>query len=352
MPLNSSTSSSSREILRLGWRALLLLALLFLCDRAGGALAEHWFLKTRDGDTGEEINSLLQSKSDVVVFGDSRAESHYSPAKLSAALGLSAFNGGYKGCNSIFQYGLQQLLFDHYTPRLIVLDFSEFSLMKAAGDPYRKLAPLHPYWRDPALWRVLAEQGRLARLYFLSRLYPYNSEIHSVVMFNILRGRPNAESGFEPQFGTVADAPLGPLERRPLEYSDLLVSYLDRFLVSAHDHHVPVVIVISPRHATGTFRLPELIHKRITEYSIPVLDFDVKRYPQFADYRLYHDNSHLNFAGAELFSQMLGEELCKLYCDPLRWRRPASEPGQQPVNSRVLVSGRALQGSIHWSPAS
>src|SRR5260370_29162768 len=99
MPLNSSTSSSS-EILKFARRVLLLLALLFALDRIGGALAAHWFAKTRDGDTGEDINSLLQQKSAVVVFGDSRAESHYVPALLAEALGASTFNGGYKGANT------------------------------------------------------------------------------------------------------------------------------------------------------------------------------------------------------------------------------------------------------------
>jgi hypothetical protein len=306
------------QVRRFAVRLLLLLALLFVLDRLGGALAEHWFMQTRDGDTGEDINSLLERKSAVVVFGDSRAESHYAPAALGNALGVPVFNGGYKGSNSIFQLGLQQLLFDHYTPGLIVLDFSEYSIMKTGSDPYLKLAPLHPYWRSPGLWRVIAEQGRRAQLYFLSRLYPFNSKIHSIVMFNLMASRPHADRGFEPQFGHIEAAPLGPLDRRPVEYSDLLVSYMERFLVSAHERGVPVVIVMSPRHATGTFRIPAAVQERITQYGIPVLDFSVQHYPQYADHRLYHDNSHLNSDGAQLFSAALGAQLCERYCATLR----------------------------------
>ncbi len=299
MPLNSSTSSS--ELLKFARRALLLLVLLFGCDRLGGLLAQHFSERTRDGDTGQDVNTLLQQKSALLVFGDSRAESHYSPAKLSAALGVSAFNGGYKGSNTIFQYGLEQLVFDQDTPQLIVLDFSAYSLMKTATDPYLKLAPLHPYWRDPAIWSLIGEGGRLPQLYFLSHLYPYNSKIHSIVLFNLIPGRPHAESGFEPQFGSLGAAPLGPLQKRELQYDGRLVGYLERFLVSAHDHHVPVAIVMSPRYGTGSFRIPESIRKRIEQYSIPVLDFDVQSYPQFADPALFHDNGHLNFTGAQQF---------------------------------------------------
>jgi hypothetical protein len=317
MPLNSSTSSSS-EILKFARRVLLLLALLFALDRIGGALAAHWFAKTRDGDTGEDINSLLQQKNAVVVFGDSRAESHYVPALLTEALGASTFNGGYKGSNTIYDFGLEQLLFDRYTPRLIVLDFSGFSIMKTREDPYLKLASLHPYWRDPALWQVIREGGRAAQLYFLSHLYPYNSKLHSIVIFNLVAGRAHAANGFEPQFGTMKETALGALSRRPVEYSDLLVTYGERFLVSAHDHHVPVVIVMSPRYAQGNFGIPARIQRRIEEFSIPVIDYDVEHHPQFADYRLYRDVSHLNEAGAEAFSRSLGAELCKQYCGTLR----------------------------------
>jgi hypothetical protein len=326
MPLSSSTSSSN-EVLKLARRVLLLVVLLFALDRIGGALAAHWFARTRDGDTGESINSLLQQKSEVVVFGDSRAESHYAPALLAEELGATAFNGGYKGSNTIYDYGLEQLLFDSYTPKLIVLDFSEFSLMKTREDPYLKLAPLHPYWRDPGLWQVIGEGGRLAQLYFLSHLYPYNSKLHSIVLFNLVAGRAHASNGFEPQFGSMGEAAIGPLSRKPVEYSDLLVSYGERFLVCAHEHHVPIVIVMSPRYAQGTFRIPPQIQRRIEEFSIPVIDYSVEQYPQFADYRLYRDVSHLNKGGAEAFSRLLGEELCKRYCETLR-ARTASAAGR------------------------
>jgi hypothetical protein len=327
MPPSSSTSSSSgstsggRALWRLLRNGLLLLVLLFVLDRALGALAEHWFLKTRDGDTGETTNALLENESAVVVFGDSRAESHYVPAKISAALKASAFNAGFKGSNTIYEFGLQQLIFDHYTPRLIILDFSAYSLMKTHDNPYNRLEPLYPYWRDPGVWQVIDSGDWKSRLTFFSRLYPYNSKIHSIVMFNFMAHRPHAADGYEPQFGVMGDGPLEPLDRRPVTYNDDLTAYLERFLVSAHDHGVPVVIVQSPRHAAGSFAVPAQIQRRIDEFAIPVIDFDIARYPQFADHRLYRDPSHLNDNGAEQFSELLGARLCEMYCDALQQPR-------------------------------
>src|SRR5947208_10607522 len=73
-----------REVWKLLRNGALFLVLLFVLDRGLGAVAEYWFLKTRDGDTGETTNALLADRNAVVVFGDSRAESHYVPEKLQA----------------------------------------------------------------------------------------------------------------------------------------------------------------------------------------------------------------------------------------------------------------------------
>jgi hypothetical protein len=320
----NSQRSGSRELWKLLRNCAVLLALLFVLDRALGALAEHWFLKTRDGDTGETTNALLANESAVVVFGDSRAESHYVPEKIGAALQTSAFNAGFKGSNTLYDFGLQQLIFDHYAPRLIVLDFSAYSLMKTRDSPYNKLEPLLPYWRDPGVRQVIDSGDWKQRLALVSRLYPYNSKIHSIVMFNVMAGRPHAANGYEPQFGVMGAGPAQSLGLRPVDYSELLTGYLERFLISAHDHGVPVVIVQSPRHSLGSFPIPAQIQARIHEYGITVLDFDLVHYPQFADYRLYRDIGHLNDTGARQFSELLGAKLCEMYCGTLR--QPAANP--------------------------
>jgi hypothetical protein len=306
------------QLRRFAARAGLLFVLLFVVDRGLGALAQYGFMKTRDGDTGGQINGLLEKKAPLLVFGDSRAESHYVPAILSEHLGVAAFNGGFKGSNSLYFYGLEQLVFDHYTPRLIVLDFSAYGIMQTRDDPYDKLDPLYPYWRNDHVWQLIAADGRAQRLRFLSRLYPYNSKIHSIIMFNVMAHRPHASDGYDPQAGVLGDEPLGPLDRRPVTSSDELVSYLERFMVSAHQHGVPIIVVLSPRHAFGTIAIPARLQRRIDEFGYPVLDFNVADYPQFADYRLYRDTAHLNDTGARLFSDLLGAKLCSLYCQHLR----------------------------------
>jgi hypothetical protein len=292
-------------------KAAVLLAVLFACDRLAGAAAEHWYFKTRDGDTGGQINTLVQKKFDVLVFGDSRAESHYVPSVLRARLGESAFNAGFKGANAMYQYALEQLVFDHYEPKLIVYDFSPYSL-GSEDNPYSRLYPLFPYWRNEHVWEVIAEAGPVQRLAFLSRLYPYNSKIHSILLFNVIDKRPGADDGYVGHPASMRRAPIEPIRAHPESYSELLVSYLDRFIVSAHEHGVGLVVTMSPRYASGTYVIPRKVLDRLAEYGVPIVDFGLEQYPEFADAKLFRDPSHLDDQGARAYSRILADKLAEM----------------------------------------
>jgi hypothetical protein len=308
---HSSFTSSSSDLRKFLIKAALLLAIVVGCDRLIGAVAEHWYFKTNDGDTGGGVNALLRKRSDVLVFGDSRAESHYVPDILGSGFHASAFNAGFKGANSLYQYALEQLVFDHYTPKLIIYDFSPYSIAKSKEDPYSRLYPLFPYWRNEHVWSLIAQSGLVRRLAFLSRIYPYNSKIHSIVLFNVFESRPNASNGYVAQYGTMRSEPIEPMPV-PISYDDELVDYLDRFIVSAHSRGVKVIVTISPRFAAGSYEIPMQIRERLAELDIPVVDFGLGDFPEFANYRLFRDPDHLADEGAKLFSRVAVDKINEL----------------------------------------
>jgi hypothetical protein len=293
--------------------------LLFVLDRLIGRGAEYLFLKTRDGDTGGQINALLANHSDIVIFGDSRAESHYVPEILQASLGAATFNAGMKGSNAMAQYALEGLLFDHYTPKLIIYDFSPYSLMRSK-DPYGKLEPLYPYWRDSHVAELIDEAGPLERLFFFSRMYPYNSKFHSIILFNLIRHRPNASNGYDGQPLPMSYVPIGTVESREQDYDPTMVAYLEKFLVAAQVRGVRLIVTESPHYSTGSFPIPARIRRLLTESNTPVIDFDSTRYPEFMDFRLFHDAGHLDDAGARIFSGLLGTEVNRLEASRLSER--------------------------------
>ena len=314
MNRNSSTSSSE-DLRKFATRVAVFLALLFALDRALGWAAENLYLRTRDGDTGETINALLERPREIIVFGSSRAESHYKPDIIGKALGRGVFNAGFKGSNTIFDYGLEQLVLDRYVPKIIIYDFSAYSVERTRTDPYDRLSPLYPYWRNPHVWQLISAAGTMATWPFLSRIYPYSSKIHSLVIFNIIAHRRNAIDGYDGSEAIMPPQDLGVLKSDSTDYDPRLVGYLRDFIELAHARGARVVVVESPRYAGGSFALPDSVRLLMGRYGIPFLDFNLDRFPEFRDHRLFRDASHLNDAGATRFSQEVGAAVAALESD-------------------------------------
>ncbi|HRZ40614.1 MAG TPA: hypothetical protein P5246_06365 [Candidatus Omnitrophota bacterium] len=305
------------------FKIIILFLIMFALDRSLGRLADHYFFKTRDGDTGGQINGLLEKKAPILVFGSSRAEGQYVPDVLGKSLGGEAFNAGFKGSSSLYDYALLRLVLEHYTPSLIIYDFSVQTINKSE-DPYSKLYPLYPFRSSPSVWELLKKRSRLEPLFFFSRLYPYNSKLHSVMMFNIWKNRPGASNGYFPQRSVMRPVPLEEPDRKEAgERDPLLVDYYKQFIQLAKERGIKVVVVCSPRYSTGAYDIPQDLIRYLEEMSVPFFDFDLNGYPQFSDHKLYKDLDHLNDVGAEIFSELLGQKIGALQFIPAL---PASTP--------------------------
>ncbi len=288
--------------------------LLFLLDRVIGGLCEYYFFQTRDGDTGGQINSLLKKECQVVVFGSSKAESQYAPHVLGQILGKTVFNAGFKASNCIYDYGVEQLVFNTYKPQLVVYDLTQVSLYKADFNIYEKLYPLYPFWRKPFIWELIKHKDPFEGVFFFSRIYPYNSKVHSIILFNILKKRPGVNNGYKPQ-PEVMDPSTQPETKEIFDAADIdgrLLDYFKKFVLSARDKGIKIVVVRSPRYFKESCPLPDEIASFLKANGVPVLDYSPEKYPQFIDYKLYHDRYHLNQKGSELFSTLAGNDLKKL----------------------------------------
>jgi len=293
-------------------KLLIFLLLLFILDRIIGSLCEYYFFKTRDGDTGGQINGLLEKKCQIVVFGSSRAESHYIPDILSNILNKTVFNAGFKGSNSIYDFGVEQLVLNTYKPELIIYDISQIQFRKNNFNIYNTLYPLYPFWQKPYIWELLKQKDPFEPLFFFSRIYPYNSKIHSIIIFNFIKSRPGAKNGYRPQLEIMRST------EQPAQSEDFgnldskLIDYFKEFILSAKKKGIKVIITRSPRYVLKGCDLPEDISNFLKKEEVPILDFNPTDYPQFLNYKLYMDQSHLNDNGAKILSSLLGQELKKL----------------------------------------
>ena len=296
-------------------KLLLFIFLLILLDQIIGTLCEYYFFQTRDGDTGGQINMLLEKKSQVIVFGSSKAESQYDPEILSKIIGKSVFDAGFKASNGVYDYGVEQLVLNTYKPDLLIYDLTQITLYKSDFSIYEKLYPLYPYWHKPYIWKLIKLKDSYEPFFFLSKIYPYNSKVHSIILFNILKNRPGIKNGYKPQPAVMDQSVLIDNQETFDNVDRRLIDYFMKFILLAKDKKIKVIVVRSPRYYEKGCDLPVDISNFLKVNEVPVLDFSPQEYPQFKNYELYHDRFHLNQKGASIFTALLGQKIKSLEKD-------------------------------------
>ncbi len=294
---------------RLVLRLLALLLILVATDQVLGAVTRHFFFRTLDGDTGGQVNGLLRSRSRIVVFGSSRAESHYVPLRIEKEFSSSVFNAGFKGSNALYDLAVLRLVLESWTPDLILYDVSGITAANSSTNPYMRLEPVYPYFDHPSVWELIRKTDRFQDLFFRSRLYPYSGKIHSIVIFNLMPARVGSDRGYRPQGGDLGTDPVLPPSSTLPEANHDLVAAMQDFLVTATSHKSRVIVICSPRYRAGPCELPPEVHDVLAKAAVPYLDFDLQAFPQFANPHYFRDVDHLNASGAEAFTAALCDEL-------------------------------------------
>ena len=316
----SSSTSSSKGLLRLLLKCTLLLLLVVGMDQACGRALAGLYRQTREGDFGGRINLALEQQSDLVVFGSSRALHHYIPSVLESKTGLSSFNAGMDAQTLLYHYSLQQMLFERYRPKFILLDLNTEDLR---SDPnrraYDKLAKLRPFAHHPVVHSLLTRHHPYEAIKLHSQIYRYNSMLLSILRYWL---KPHSEgsaakAGYVPLRGSLH----GTLASHQTEELDPsldaeYVSILRQFVSSARQQGTEVILCQSPlwEMVNDDYRQahPELLRQYLDlarELDLPVVSITQKEHESFRDTELFRDPLHLNHRGAELFSTLLANEL-------------------------------------------
>ncbi len=300
---------NSNKLLLLMAKIAVFIVLLLVLDDVIGSVCEYFFFKTMDGDTGGQINGILRSENELLIFGSSRAESHYVPSIFQKELGLSTYNCGFKGSNIIYDYSLEQLVFDKYIPKIMIYDYSYItSKYMPDKNPYDTLYPMYPFYRNKKVFDLIKRRDKFEKYKFFSRIYPYNSKVHSILIFNIFRSIRKSDRGYRPQFVSL------PMTEKlsnikSVKFDEVLVDRLIGFCDEAIKHKVRLFVCLSPRYKTGTYLIPERAERFIADHNIPIIDFGLNTDKEFLDTTLFRDANHLNDSGAKVFSKRLAVKL-------------------------------------------
>lgn len=308
-------------------RFIAFFAVLFLLDSLLGSILETAFLSTQGGDSSGRINSILQQRNEIVIFGSSRARCHYVSRTIESKLGVSAYNAGINGQGIIVQYAVEHMLLQRYRPKLIVLDLVPSDLFQM---DYERLSILLPYYRDPEVLEIVSGRSRNEKIKLLSRIYPFNSLVLQILNSLYRSERDDIVSkGYSGVYGSLIDAfemrtKMNFGKKQKLNDSEDTRFFqqakeqaLRKFLHLAKERKIKVIACLSPFWEKGElnpYKNSSMLNKYsgiLSDYHVPLITITQSSHEIFKDKKFFYDPRHLNERGAEIFSQIFADQLKK-----------------------------------------
>lgn len=304
---NSSISNSNRYYLI---RAFFFVLAFFVLDRGLGLTLTKLYENSDAGNKGK-IRYALSHSAQLVIFGSSRSASHYIPQKMESILFMNTVNAGIHGSKMALHYGIEQLIFEQYHPKIIVLDLYPSDFTKKKADNLYILRPYYSKNRD--VKAILDNSYPFESIKSQSAIYPFNSDILTFLNQNLrMVDFKQSQKGFDPLLGVMkvsqmVDA-LDNDDVKKIRVNDSLqFKYLEQFIVSAKQADAKIILVISPIYRNS---LPSDFFDEITQIAdgqgVPLLNFSkyLQDSPEF-----FNDPIHLNISGAELFTDTLSKQI-------------------------------------------
>jgi hypothetical protein len=290
--------------------------LVFILDQALGRQLEHVFYNLRSGRFGI-INSAVNTRADILILGESKAHHNYIPKVIAKNLGLTCFNLGADGMNVVYQFILINHIINYYQPKLIIYDVSGKEFNEKYFD-LSKFSILMPYAKNcrKAL-DIIKQEDSYIDLKLLSRLYPFNQNLHSLILHGFVE--PRITKGYEPLYGTNLGKELKNKKHTTslkIEENDILRYTFKAFLNIITEHKIPIVFINSPvwdfEDYYRSYNFPQNILNMLKGRATELLIIQKDNYPQLNEARLFKDSSHLNAQGAMIFSKIVNVHLHQL----------------------------------------
>lgn len=294
-------SNQLNDVKRFLKRLVVLLFAIIIIDFVIGKILAHYYFKISSGMYYNTTFAIDSTNAETLVFGSSRANHHYVPLVFEKELETSLYNCGRDGVGLVFEASLIKAITSRYKPKRIIMDIlpGEFTF-----DESESLTLLLPYQNKPAIYPYLAEISPFEPLKLLSRCYPYNSLISSIVIGNINKKPKEDDKGFVPLFGNIGNEP----PRKTIESDTVLkkkVEVFDDIVNYLKDEGIICYFVISPDFAESQRVTGRLIKKKIgNAKNLHFVDYSHRS--NYMHPGLFFNTFHLNYTGAVEFS----EELC------------------------------------------
>ena len=262
---------------------------------------------------------------DLIVMGSSRAVYHFSPTILDRDLKLNTYNLGINAWTFPMQNARFKIYLKHNTkPRYIVhsLDLQMFSRREDLFNYQQFL----PYLSDDDI-RSAAKgyKGEFGASQYYFPMFKFNGNMDLAAagfleFFNLAESRRVSVKGYREQ-DLEWDGTFETFKKKfPAGYTHSfdteVVEEFDAYLDYCRENDIKVILVFSPEY----FELQPLLVNReeimnvfrdiSKKHDLPFLDYS--DHPMAFNRSYFYNSEHLTKQGAELFSEVLAQDLKKL----------------------------------------
>lgn len=286
------------------------LLIILLIEDAGTTLAFHKKTTRKYAVWNDIIHENIDA--DMLIMGNSRAWSQYSPQILDSILGTSTYNIGIDG--SCFNRQLARYdIYRHHQksiPKYIIQNVEFFTLGNTIGYEREQFMPylMYPYFRKRICEIEPFSFGEL----FIPMYRYYNTGFYADYTkfdFPVVRGYFGEDNTWD-------GSKMREIKPYYQEVDSNTLRLFTNYIEDVQREGIKLIFVFAPLYEDAMFNVLNLneihgIYYELSEkYDIPVLDYSNCWLSQDTIYFL--NATHLNKTGAELFTTKLGHDLDSL----------------------------------------
>lgn len=246
---------------------------------------------------------------DLVIFGTSRAQSHFVSTIIADSLGISVYNlGGMALPSEIQLIRLYELLSTcTKRPKIITLEYSNRSIEHDIG--LDKEYQLYPWMFNNNLYEKYTTllYGSYSKYDFHIPLYRYRFRLINMIKESV-KIWDTCERGYY-NFAPERNASewLIHHDGYRIEINPQRVEYIREFIETCINNNIKINIVYTPEYYwqnlySNKKEFLDTIKSIATQYDIPFKDFSCDSIPINTDTIFYGDNIHLTKKGAQKFT--------------------------------------------------
>ncbi len=290
------------------------IAIFLVIDLILGSIAQELFFSQETGKFARTTHAIRETNAKVLIFGSSHAHRHYVPEVVEKELNTTCYNVGAEGQQLLYHTALLKMILKRTKPELIVLNIDESFLYKS-DVAYERLSDLHPYYENnrDELKPILSLKSRLTDFKLFFKSYQVNSTIVHAIRYYL---SPQIDDkGYRPLYGVLKPETKENQEKEYIEVIDKdFVAALQTFIETAKNNKIKLVFVTSPTFSVVDHTTNESYQKIVqlaNDQKIPIFDyFNNMTFRGKAE--LFHDFSHLNHKGAQLFTKSLTDSIIEI----------------------------------------